>query len=135
MHGYLVPSGQIFAASAATFFVIVGSIFMLAAIFVLIVPMFGGARDYLAALKVATFGSIPVLLAGATLLLPIMALIGLIGLCHTAYLSDAGGAARAERAGGRGGRVRRHFRRAAVVRDGDRRRGGRRPRPHLTIQP
>lgn len=90
VHGYLVPSGQIFAASAATFFVIVGSIFSLAAIFVLIVPMFGGARDYLAALKVATFGSIPVLLAGATLLLPIMALIGLIGLCHTAYLLGLG---------------------------------------------
>jgi Yip1 domain len=90
VHGYLVPSGQIFAASAATFFIIVGSIFVLAGIFVLIVPMFGGARDYLAALKVATFGSIPVLLAGATLLLPVMALIGLVGLCHTLYLLSLG---------------------------------------------
>lgn len=90
VHGYLVPSGQIFAASAATFFVIVGSIFALAAIFTLIVPMFGGARDYVAALKVATFGSIPVLLAGATLVVPLMALIGLLGVCHTLYLFSLG---------------------------------------------
>lgn len=90
IHGYAVPSGQIFAASATTFFIIVGSIFVLAAIFVLIAPMFGGARDYLAALKVATYGSIPMLLAGATLLLPIMALIGLVGLCHTLYLLAMG---------------------------------------------
>jgi len=54
VHGYLVPPDQIFAASAATFFIIVGSIFVLAAIFVLIAPMFGGGRDYRAALKVAT---------------------------------------------------------------------------------
>jgi hypothetical protein len=86
VHGYLVPADQILAAGAATFFAIVGSIFALAAIFVLIVPMFGGARDYVAALKVATYGSIPVLLAGATLLLPVMAIVGIAGLCHTLFL-------------------------------------------------
>lgn len=86
VHGFLVPADQIFAASAATFFAIVGSIFALAAIFALIAPLFGAARDYLAALKVATYGAIPVLLAGATLLLPVMALVGLVGLCHTLYL-------------------------------------------------
>src|SRR5512147_1008556 len=63
VHGYLVPAGEIFAAGAATFFAIVGSIFALAAIFALIAPMFGTPRNFLAALKVATYGAIPVLLA------------------------------------------------------------------------
>ena len=48
--------------------------------------MFGGTRDYVAALKVATYGAIPVMLAGATLLLPVMAIVGLVGLCHTLFL-------------------------------------------------
>ena len=85
-HGYLVPADQILAAGAATFFAIVGSIFVLAAIFAIIAPMFGATRDYLAALKVATYGAIPLMLAGATLLLPVMAIVGLVGLCHTLYL-------------------------------------------------
>ena len=86
VHGFLVPSGEIIAASAATFFAIVGSIFALAAIFALIAPMFGSARNFLAALKVATYGAIPVLLAGATLVLPAMAIVGMVGLCHTLFL-------------------------------------------------
>ncbi len=86
LHGYQVPSEAIFAAGAATYFATIGSIFALAAIFVIIAPMFGGSRDYVAALKVATYGAIPVMLAGATLLLPVMAIIGLVGLCHTVFL-------------------------------------------------
>ena len=86
LHGYLVPSGEIFAAGATTYFGIVGSIFALAAIFFLIAPMFGSPRDFLAALKVATYGAIPVLLAGATLVLPAMAIVGMVGLCHTLFL-------------------------------------------------
>ena len=86
VHGYLVPADQIFAAGAATYFAIVGSIFVLAAIFAIIAPMFGAARDYLAALKVATYGSIPVMLAGATLLLPVMAIVTMVGLCHSLFL-------------------------------------------------
>ena len=90
VHGYLVPADRIFATGATTYFAIVGSIFVLAAIFVLIVPMFGGACNYVAALKVATYGAIPVLLAGAMLVMPVMALIGLAGLCHTLYLLSLG---------------------------------------------
>ena len=86
VHGFLVPSEQIFAAGATTFFSIVGSIFVLAGIFVLIAPMFGSTRNFLTALKVATYGAIPVMLAGATLFMPVMALVGLVGLCHTVFL-------------------------------------------------
>jgi len=86
VHGYLVPADQILATGVTTYFAIIGSIFALAAIFTLILPLFGGIRDYVAALKVAAYGAIPVLLAGATLLIPAMAIIGIVGMCHTLYL-------------------------------------------------
>lgn len=84
--GYLVPADQIFAAGAATLFTSIVSIFALAGIFVLIAPLYGSSRDYRAALKVATYGAVPVMLAGATLLLPVMALVGLVGLCHSLFV-------------------------------------------------
>jgi hypothetical protein len=86
LHGYLVPADQIFAAGTVTFIATIGSMFMLAAIFTLLAPMFGAARDYVAALKVSADGAIPPLLAGATLILPAMAIIGLVGLCYTLFL-------------------------------------------------
>jgi len=86
VHGFMVPAEQILAAGTATYFATVGSILVLAAIFTLIAPMFGVPRDYLAALKVATYGAIPVLLTGATLFLPVMAIVAMVGLCHTLYL-------------------------------------------------
>jgi hypothetical protein len=86
LQGYLVPPEQIFSAGATTFFSMVGSVFALAAIFVLIAPLYGSSRDYRAALKVAAYGALPVMLAGATLLLPAMAIVGMVALCHTLYL-------------------------------------------------
>jgi hypothetical protein len=61
-------------------------VFVLAGIFVLLAPVYGSTRDYRVALRVATYGAIPVLLAGATLVLPVMALVALIGFMHTLYL-------------------------------------------------
>ncbi|MEO8347185.1 MAG: Yip1 family protein [Betaproteobacteria bacterium] len=86
LHGFLVPAEGIFAAGATTYFASIGSIFALAGIFTLLAPMFGCTRDFVRALKVATYGSIPVLLAGATLVLPVMAAVGVVALCHTLYL-------------------------------------------------
>ena len=85
-NGWLVPEQEIFAAGATTLFASIVSIFLLAAIFCLIAPMYGSSRDYRAALNVATFGALPVLLAGATLLLPVMVAVPVIALCHTLYL-------------------------------------------------
>jgi hypothetical protein len=92
LHGYLVPSDQIFAAGATTFFASVGSVFALAAIFVLIAPLYGSSRDYRAAFRVAVYGAIPVLLAGATLVLPAMAIVGMVAVCHTLFLYWLGAA-------------------------------------------
>ena len=83
LHGYLVPPERIFVTGATTYFVITGSILALAAVFAIIAPMFGVARDFVAAAKVATYGAVPVLLAGATLVFPVMAVVCLVALCHT----------------------------------------------------
>lgn len=85
-YGYLVPHEQVFMTAATTYFAIVGSIFALAGIFTAIVPMFGARRDYRAALRVATYGAVPTMLAGATMVLPILSIVGLAGLIHSMYL-------------------------------------------------
>lgn len=84
--GFLVPANEAFTAAATTLLASIGSVFALAGIFVLLAPLYGSTRDYRVALKVAAFGAVPVLLAGATFFLPVMALVGLIGLSHTLYL-------------------------------------------------
>ena len=84
--GFLVPAQNAFAAATTTFFASVGSVFALAGIFVLIAPLYGSSRDYRVALKVATFGAVPIMLAGAMLFLPVMALVGLVGLSHSLFL-------------------------------------------------
>jgi hypothetical protein len=84
--GYLVPHDQIFAAGATTFFASIASIFLLAAIFVAIAPMYGSSRSYTSALKVAANGAIPVLVAGITLIIPVMVIIGMVAVCHSLYL-------------------------------------------------
>jgi hypothetical protein len=89
-HGYLVPPDQIFSAAATTFFATIASIFALAAIMTVIAPMYGARRDYLAALKVAVYGAIPLLLSGATLVLPVMVVVTMFALCHTLFLYYVG---------------------------------------------
>ena len=84
--GYLVADEDIFAAGMTTLFGTIASIFVLAGIFRMIAPMYGSSRSYTAALKVATFGAIPVLLAGATLFIPVMVIVSVVALCHTLYL-------------------------------------------------
>ena len=84
--GYLVPPDEIYAAGLATLFGSISSIFLLAAIFRLIAPMYGSSRHYPSALKVATYGAVPVLVAGALLILPVMVMISIVALCHTLYL-------------------------------------------------
>jgi hypothetical protein len=48
--------------------------------------MYRSSRDYRAALAVAAWGALPLLLAGGTMLVPAMALVCLVALCHTLYL-------------------------------------------------
>jgi hypothetical protein len=84
--GFRVPAQEIFAAAATTLFASIASVFALAGIFVLLAPFYGSTRDYRVALQVATFGAVPLLLAGATLVLPVMALVAVVAFVHTLYL-------------------------------------------------
>lgn len=84
--GYRVPVNDIFAAAALTLFASIASLFALAGIFVLLGRFYGSTRDYHTALAVATYGAVPTLLAGATLVLPVMAIVGLVGFVHSLYL-------------------------------------------------
>jgi hypothetical protein len=86
VHGFLVRPEWIFPIGAATYAGIVGSVILLAAILSVIAPLFGGVRDFSKALAVATYGSVPVLLAGAFMILPVMALVGLVALGHSLHL-------------------------------------------------
>jgi hypothetical protein len=85
-YGYVVPDKDIYAAGATTLFASIVSVFALAGIFVLIAPLYGSTRDYLTALKVATYGAVPVLLAGATLVLPMMTPVTVGGLAYSLFL-------------------------------------------------
>lgn len=85
-HGYLVPADAIWSAGVTTLFASIASIFVLAGIFVAIAPMYGSSRDYASALKVATYGAVPVLVAGALLVLPVMVMVSVVALCYTLYL-------------------------------------------------
>jgi hypothetical protein len=84
--GYLVPEDEIFAAGATTLFGTIVSILVLAGIFRLIAPMYDSSRDFHAALKVATFGAVPVLMASVALVLPVMVIVPVVALCHSLYL-------------------------------------------------
>ena len=85
-HGFRVPPTEIFAAAATTLFASIASVFALAGIFVLLGRFYGSTRDYRVALKVATYGAVPILLAGATLVLPVMAIVVVVGFVHSLYL-------------------------------------------------
>ncbi|HEX6136025.1 MAG TPA: Yip1 family protein [Casimicrobiaceae bacterium] len=88
--GYLVPHDQIFNAAVTTFFGIIGSIFALAAIMVVIAPMYRRRCSYVSALKVAVHGASPLLLSGVTLVLPAMVVVSMVALCYTLFLYHLG---------------------------------------------
>ena len=88
--GYLVPADQIFSAAATTFFATIASIFALAAIMVLIAPMYRRRPDFLSALKVSAHGASPLLLSGVVLVLPVMVVVSMVALCYTLFLYRIG---------------------------------------------
>lgn len=62
------------------------SVYLLAAIFYLFARTEGSAPSFLAALRVAVFGSIPLLLSGATLFIPFNVIISMVAMLYSFYL-------------------------------------------------
>lgn len=89
--GYSLPAGNALAVAAANFFLLVISIFLLALIFHWFAITGGKVRNsYTDALKVATFGAIPLLLAGAFLVLPVMVMLAIVAGVHSLFLYNCG---------------------------------------------
>ncbi len=84
--GYVVPPNDIVAAGVTTLLATIGSVFALAGIFAALGRLYGSSRDFGAALKVATYGALPVMIAGGVLVLPMLAIMGLAGLSWSLYL-------------------------------------------------
>lgn len=89
-HGYQVAAGDVFATASLTFFASIASIFLLAAIFCIIGPMYRVRPTYLSGLKVASYGATPLLLSGAALVMPDLVVVAMVALCHTLYLYYVG---------------------------------------------
>jgi hypothetical protein len=91
MHGYSLPPDAALATGVRDFFFLVFTIFLMALIFHALVRVGAGARvPYVEALKVATFGSAPVLLAGAALVLPAMVVVTVVAGVHSLFLLNQG---------------------------------------------
>lgn len=91
LHGYTLPREKILGVGAANFVFAVLTVFMLALIFHFLAPVESHVRKSFAdALKVAAFGSIPVLLAGVFLVLPVMVMLMLVAAVHSLFLYNVG---------------------------------------------
>lgn len=91
LHGYALPKEKILGVGAANFAFALATVFMLALIFHFLAPVESHVRNSFAdALKVAAFGSIPVLLAGVFLVLPVMVMLTLVAAVHSLFLYNVG---------------------------------------------
>jgi hypothetical protein len=91
LHGYTLPRERIIGVGAANFIFALVSVFMLALIFHFLAPVESHVRKSFAdALKVAAFGSIPVLLSGVFLVLPVMVMLTLVAAVHSFFLYNVG---------------------------------------------
>ena len=91
VHGYALPKRGALVTGAGNFLFLVASIFLLAFIFHSLATGEKQARStYANALKVATYGAIPVLLAGAFLVLPVMVMLVIVAAVHSLALFNSG---------------------------------------------
>lgn len=83
--GYAAPARGIYPMVLGAFLSSVTAVFVLAAIFRLIAPLFGPGAGFMPALKVAVFGSVPLWLASALLFLMPMMIAVLLAFCFSCY--------------------------------------------------
>lgn len=81
---------QFFAAFATTLVLSPLSIALLALALYVISPMYGLRRDWNGAVAVAAYGSTPVLVAGALLVIPVLVAVCVVALLHGFFLCYLG---------------------------------------------
>lgn len=75
---------------AGTFLLCLISIALYALAFNLVLPLYGGVRDWRRAYAVAAYASTPVLVSGVLLVLPALIVTGVIALIYALYLAHVG---------------------------------------------
>lgn len=91
LHGYRVAPDRVLAVALGNFTFAIAMILMLALVFHwLAVPTGKQRASIVASLKVAIFGSIPMLLAAGFLVLPVMVVLLLVAGIHCLYLYNLG---------------------------------------------
>ena len=89
-YGYSMLRARAPVIALATYLLQIGSVYLLAGVLYLLARTEARAPRFLAALQVAVFGSIPVLLSGATLVIPFNVLFALVAMMYSFYLYALG---------------------------------------------
>ena len=85
-YGYSLLRDRAPVIAITTYVFEIVSVYLLAAIFYLFARTEGSSPGFLAALRVAVFGSIPLLLSGATLFIPFNVIISKVAMLYSFYL-------------------------------------------------
>ncbi len=85
-YGYSALRERAFQIATATYIFQIISIYLLAAVFFLLARTEGRKPSFLVALRVAVFGSIPVMLSGALLVIPFNTIFTLVAVMYSFYL-------------------------------------------------
>jgi hypothetical protein len=85
-YGYSMLRDRAPVIALATFAFQIASIYLLAAVLFLMARTEGRSPSFLVALRVAVFGSIPVMLSGATLVIPFNVVFSLVAAMYSFYL-------------------------------------------------
>ncbi len=85
-YGYSLLHDRAPAIALATYLLQIVSVYLLAGVLYLLARTESRAPPFLAALQVAVFGSIPVLLSGATLVIPFNVVISMVAMMYSFYL-------------------------------------------------
>jgi Yip1 domain len=90
MKGYRVPRERIAGIGLTNYFFAVVTVLLVAAVFHLMTQVVEGRRDWMASLKVAVYGAIPLMLSGVVLFMPVNVIICLVALTYTLALYYTG---------------------------------------------
>lgn len=85
-YGYSMMRERAPAIAVATYAFEITSVYMLAAVFYLLARTERRPPGFITTLQMATFGSIPLLLSGATLVIPFNVIFSLMALLYSFYL-------------------------------------------------
>jgi Yip1 domain len=88
--GFRIPRENILTVGVANYFFAVLTVLLIAAVFFAMTRIVDGQRNWMASLKVAVYGAIPLLLSGVVLFMPVNVIVCLVAMMHTLALYYSG---------------------------------------------